>query len=81
MTNKIYYSREDVEDAYWILGTSSYLNHGLPALLWAQRVRVWAVNVVSYVKAKYNDLSNFDCNFINTLKRVKRGEISFKDTP
>lgn len=51
MTN-LFYSRQDVEDAYWIIQTSNTLNHGLMAELWAAKVIAWFQNFLSLIKER-----------------------------
>lgn len=81
INHSIYYSKEEVSLAHWVIATQNYLDHGLPTLLWAMHIRIWVVNVVSYVKRKFNNICDFDNNFLNTIKRIKKGELSFKDAP
>ena len=77
----VYYSKEEVALSYWVLSTQNILDHGLPTLLWAMHIRIWIVNVVSYVKRKFNKSFEFESNFILTIKKIRRGELNFKDTP
>lgn len=79
--HSVYYSKEEVSLAYWVLSTQNILDHGLPTLLWAMHIRIWIVNVVSYVKRKFNKQFEFDYNFLSTIKRIRKGELNFKDTP
>jgi hypothetical protein len=51
MTN-LFYSRQDVEDASWILSTMHTLNHGIAAELWAAKVIAWYHNFISFVKER-----------------------------
>lgn len=81
MNNSVYYSKEDVSDAYWILSTQHSLEHRVCDLMWATRVYIWLTSIISYVHRKFNDYSEFECNFTNTLLRVQKGELNFKDTP
>ena len=82
MNNKtVYYSKEDVSDAYWILSTQHSLDHRVCDLMWATRVYIWLTSIISYVCRKFNDVSEFECNFTNTLNRVKEGELNFNDVP
>lgn len=77
----VYYSKEEVSLAFWVLSTQNNLDHGLPTLLWAMHIRIWIVNVVSYVKRKFNKSFEFESNFLLTIKKIRRGELNFKDTP
>ena len=79
--HSIYYSKEEVSLAFWVLSTQNNLDHGLPTLLWAMHIRIWIVNVVSYVKRKFNKSFEFDINFLSTIKKIRKGELTFKDTP
>ena len=79
--HSVYYSKEEVSLAYWVLSTQLILDHGLPTLLLAMHIRIWIVNVVSYVKRKFNKSFEFDINFLSTIKKIRRGELNFKDTP
>jgi len=81
MTNQIYYTKENVEEAQWILGTSSYLNHGLPALLWAAKINIWYTSLLAYISRHFNDIDCFERNLYSVLRRVKEGRLNFKDTP
>ncbi len=51
-----FYSRQDVEDASWILSTSSTLNHGLMAELWAAKVVAWFHNFITYLKERVSKI-------------------------
>jgi len=51
MTNQ-FYSRQDVEDAFWILSTMNTLNHGLNSELWAAKVVAWYQNFIALLKER-----------------------------
>lgn len=51
-----FYSRQDVEDAAWILSTASTLNHGLMAEVWAARVIAWYQNFIAYLKERVSKI-------------------------
>ena len=79
--HSVYYTEDEVSDARWILGTQHYLEHRVCDLMWATRVYIWLTSIISYVCRKFNDVSEFECNFTNTLNRVKEGELNFNDVP
>lgn len=46
----LYFSRQDVEDAEWIIQTSNQLDHGIEPLLWAWKVVNWYLNFYTRIK-------------------------------
>lgn len=46
----LFFSKEQVLDAEWIIQTDNQLNHGLPHTLWAWKVINWYLNFYNKVK-------------------------------
>lgn len=49
----LFFSRQDVADAEWIINSDASLNHGVVHLLWAWKVINWYLNMYQKVKATY----------------------------
>lgn len=79
--NVVFYSKEQVDEALWILNTP-HLNHGI-ANMWAYRIMIWYTqfyNHVIHLKRKlYNvPLKEYLCRIVN---QIKEGKLYIKDTP
>ena len=76
-----FYSRQDVEDAAWILSTASTLNHGLMAEVWAARVIAWYQNFIAYLKERVSKIRGRGITtpikeiFTQTVNLIKNGVI------
>ncbi len=76
-----FYSRQDVEDASWILSTSSTLNHGLMMELWAAKVIAWFHNFIAYLKQRVSKIRERGVStpikeiFNQTVTLIKNGVI------
>lgn len=80
--NVIFYSKEDVTLAEWVLN-SQHLNQGMPTIMWAQRVLIWYSqfyqHVVHLKRKLYNvPLKECLCRIVN---QIKDGKLCIKDTP
>lgn len=75
----VFYSRQDVEDAYWILSTSSTLNHGISAELWAAKVVAWYHNFMYTVRKRVESVRLRGIStpikelFTETVQLIKNG--------
>ncbi len=61
MKDRVFYSREDVSLAEWVLQTSETLNQGLITILWALKVIYWYMEfraTCHYYLIKYPTLTH-----------------------
>ena len=78
MTN-LFYSRQDVEDASWILSTMHTLNHGIMAEIWAAKVIAWYQNFIAFVKERISKIRDRGITtpikelFTQTVQLIKNG--------
>lgn len=81
MHQREFYSRQDVEDASWILSTASTLNHGIMAEVWAARVIAWYHNFISFLKERVSKIRGRGVTtpikeiFTQTVNLIKNGVI------
>lgn len=54
--NNLIFSRQDVNDALWIINSDAELNHGLPFMIWAWKVIAWYMNLYNIVKSRFTKL-------------------------
>jgi hypothetical protein len=52
MRQPIFYYKEDVESAIWILETQDNLDHRLCNILWAAKVIAWFQNFIALIRSK-----------------------------
>lgn len=83
MKDVVFYSKEDVGIAEWLLNTQNRLNHGIVPILWALRVMTWYAQFYQHVvllkKKLYNvPLKECLCRVVN---QIKDGKLYIKDTP
>ena len=83
MKDVVFYSKEDVGIAEWLLNTQNRLNHGIVPLLWALRVMTWYSqfyqNVMLLKKKLYSvPLKECLCRIVN---QIKDGKLVIRDTP
>lgn len=82
MHQREFYSRQDVEDASWILSTMHTLNHGLMAEVWAARVIAWYQNFISYLKERVSKIRGRGITtpikelFAQTVTLIKNGVLT-----
>ncbi len=78
MTN-LFYSRQDVEDASWILSTMHTLNHGLMSEIWATKVIAWYYNFMDAVRKRVESVRLRGIStpikelFTETVQLIKNG--------
>ena len=81
--NVIFYSKEDVGIAEWLLNTQNRLNHGLVPLLWALKVMTWYAQFYQHVmllKKKLYSVPLKEC-LCRVVSSIKDGKLCIRDTP
>lgn len=81
--NVIFYSKEDVGIAEWLLNTQNRLNHGIVPILWALRVTTWYAQFYQHVmllKKKLYSVPLKEC-LCRIVNQIKEGKLVIRDTP
>ena len=83
MKDVVFYSKQDVTIAEWLLNTQNRLNHGITALLWAQRVLIWYSQFYQHVmllKKKLYSVPLKEC-LCRIVNQIKDGKLVIRDVP
>lgn len=73
----IFYSKEDVLLAEWVIQTKDTLNQGLPTILWAWKVVKWYSDFYSVLRIYRKKHPKITLQAVITIlsNRIKRGDV------
>lgn len=83
MKDVVFYSKEDVGIAEWLLNTQNRLNHGIVPILWALRVMTWYAQFYQHVmllKKKLYSVPLKEC-LCRIVNQIKDGKLVIRDVP
>lgn len=83
MKDRVFYSREDVSLAEWVIRTADTLNQGIITVLWALKVLYWYIEfraTCHYYLIKYPGLTHQQ--IVDKVSyRIRNGYLSIGEIP